>query len=574
MSNKNDTFSDNSYSSDEFIDDNENLIKKSNESKNYIQKYIIIKLLHFYNFNEKLMALIKRKYKNINFKNSNYFEEYYIINSNWIKNYLQFYNYKKISLLIKKKSNGKFDIDNFCNKIKRKSIKEVQGENNEKKDHLSSIEFAPIKENIPRNIYFQDISDKTIEYFNNFIIVDKELYDELRQDNGNVDYPYYQFAFENKINICLVDNLFIYKIKKNILGIGILPEFLDNNEMLVFKIHFLLILFYDYKAEKDYQYNSDTEIRQLFKSGDLETYLVIDRGIRFENEDQFRKIGMKIAKKEIGLLYNSGNFKKEIYWERTKEEFQKKNKEREQMKIIKGLLEIETSKEKQENMRLQKLKEKEEDKNIEELEMRINQKKEKEKIELKLKAEEIEKKILIDLEKSKNNEIFKQKLKSKKLNGISNGEDKINNRNDAKFNFIPHKTSDLFINNTNKNEEKKNSKNSLNEQKDLIKNNNENSDNQKNDNKFNINQNRKIIDNKNNVKINQFIQNINNYKNQINNKEMKKYIEQKGKNKLARIKMINNKKEQYQEVLKRGEEIKRKKQEELQKEFKKKQNID
>lgn len=124
--------------------------------------------------------------------------------------------------------------------------------------------------------------------------------------------------------------------------------------MLIFKIHFLLILYYDYDVGKDCQFNSDTEIKQLFRTGDLETYLILDRGIRFENEDGFRRINMKIVNKKIGLLYNIENFNKEMYWKRTTEESEKKKKQLEQMVIIKKLLELKKREEKEKKKILQK----------------------------------------------------------------------------------------------------------------------------------------------------------------------------------------------------------------------------
>ena len=129
MSDKNDTSSEGDYSSSEFINDEENLMIKSNGQINLIQNYIINKLLHFYNFNEKLMHLIKRKYNNKNFANSNYFQEYYIINSNWMKNYLQFYNYKKVSRLIKREANGELKLESLYKRIKIYRIEDCPGEN-------------------------------------------------------------------------------------------------------------------------------------------------------------------------------------------------------------------------------------------------------------------------------------------------------------------------------------------------------------------------------------------------------------------------------------------------------------
>lgn len=361
----------NELSIDESIEENEELNRNDNalslirKTTNQTPRHIVTKLLHFNNFNEKLIHLTKRKYKGIN---SQYFEEYYIINSLWMNNYLKYYNYNKISSVIKKKSNGEIKIEDLCDEIRRYSIHQIPGENNE--NNLSSINFEPIRENIPRNIYVEDISEKTLYYFDNFVILNKELYDEIKQDDGNFSGPNYNFTFstENKINICLVDNLFIYKITDNILGIGILPEFLKNSQIPVFKIHFLIIIYNNDNVEEDEKYNSNREITQLFATGDLEKYLILDRGVRFENQNGFKQIEMKISKKKIGFLYNIENFNIEMYWKRTKEEFIKKQNELEEMKEIKKLKELEIKEKKKQKLILQREKELIEDNKIKQIE--------------------------------------------------------------------------------------------------------------------------------------------------------------------------------------------------------------
>ena len=457
MSDKSNSFEE-SYLSDEFIEDDKNLEKK-NEQKNLIKNYIINKLFHFYNINEKLMFLKKRKYNNKNYDNSNYFQEYYIINSNWMKNYLKFYNYQKISKLIKREANGELKLENLYKGVELNDIKENPGENDEIKKNLKLIKFEPTKENIPKNVYVDDISDKIIEYYDNFILLDKDLYNEIRQDDKNPENPYYIYAFENKIKICLVDNIFIYKINENILGIGILPEFLDDNEMLIFKINFLLILFYDYKRDKDEQFNSNTEIKEIFRSGDLETYLVLKRFIRFENENLFRQIDMKIVNRKIGLLYNIGNFSKEIYWKRTKEEYDKKQELLEQMKKDRISSEIKKREEKEKKYKILKLKEKKENEKIKEAEKEKMEKMRKKENELKSESEKLKKRIIIDCERAQRNEQFKQELKKfrgksndtkvkfiLKINSISNGNDLIPVIN-KKYTILPEIPNNNNINN-------------------------------------------------------------------------------------------------------------------------------
>ena len=64
-------------------------------------------------------------------------------------------------------------------------------------------------------------------------------------------------------------------------------------------------------------------MEQLFSSGDLEKYLISNRGAIFENQND-RQIDLKIVNKKIGFIYNIYNFNIEIYWKRTKEDYKKK----------------------------------------------------------------------------------------------------------------------------------------------------------------------------------------------------------------------------------------------------------
>jgi len=70
----------------------------------------------------------------------------------------------------------------------------------------------------------------SILYFDDFVLINKDLYDKIKQDD----------KIENKVNICLVDNIFIYKINENILGIGI-PE-IRRDILPIFKIQFFIII--------------------------------------------------------------------------------------------------------------------------------------------------------------------------------------------------------------------------------------------------------------------------------------------------------------------------------------------
>lgn len=73
--------------------------------KKHIQKYIINKLLKLDKYHNDLITLLERKYNNNDFKSGNYFKQYYCINSEWMNNYLELYNYEKIKRMYERIDN-------------------------------------------------------------------------------------------------------------------------------------------------------------------------------------------------------------------------------------------------------------------------------------------------------------------------------------------------------------------------------------------------------------------------------------------------------------------------------------
>ena len=315
------------------------LIQVNNE----IKKNIVEKLMLFNIFKEKKDCLIKRNFNS--FFSEHYFNEYYIVNSKWIQNYLELYNYKKIAKLIKKQSNGELKVDIFHKKIQDKSIfmdpgKKIINNEYERIYNLRWIHFSPRKEEIPREIYYDEISEKTVKFFNDFVIVNKEVYNGIRTDHNYG----YDFDLENKISICLVDNIFIYKIYDNILGFGILPDLQDKTEISIFKIQFLIVL----NDEEGCDLNR--ELDELFEKKDLEKYLLESRRVDFSINN--KKLDIYNGNEKIGLLYKIGNFKLENYWRRNEEKFMEKQKELEKQK------EEERQKELEKQRKIQREKEK------------------------------------------------------------------------------------------------------------------------------------------------------------------------------------------------------------------------
>ena len=279
--------------------------------KKHIQKYIFRKLLQLNKYHYELIDLLERKYTDKDFKSEDYFKEYYCINSEWIKNYLEFYNYDKIKRIYERivKNKENISLEDFYQMINEKRIYTQPGKNDERINKLRSINLKVKKEDIPSNIYRDYYNESIIEYFDDFALLDKELYDEIKQDYKNPINPYYDYYHidENIVHICLVDYIFIYKINENILGIGIPND--PSKKFPLFKIQFFVIM----EKDKDTNYNSETEIKQLFSSKSLEKYLINDRNVKFEDIDKFKKISMMDKTKTIGIIYNINDFSIENY---------------------------------------------------------------------------------------------------------------------------------------------------------------------------------------------------------------------------------------------------------------------
>ena len=93
-----------------------------------------------------------------------------------------------------------------------------------------------------------------------------------------------------------MDNIFIYKIEHNILGVGILPEQSDLNTILEFKIELLIIM------EEFYNFNSKSEIEKILQTKDFQQYLS-NRNIRFSIENNNKKLEMYQKIKKRVFIY-------------------------------------------------------------------------------------------------------------------------------------------------------------------------------------------------------------------------------------------------------------------------------
>ena len=321
---------------------------QSSEKNEIIPQDIVKLLFQLNNYNENLVSSIKRAYPTEIKYHKNYINEYCCINSKWMKYFLDFYNYEKINTLFKKnkiKSEEELYIG-----IKENEIPLKPGFNDSTTKSIKQENFEPKKNNILNYTFNVLKSGEIARYFDDFVLVDKNLYDELKKYDKNpikLDYNKYEIS-ENIIKICLVDNIFIYKVNENVLGIGI-PEIPVNTGIPIFKIDFFIIINKNYINEEK-TFDSDSEINEILRAKDLKKYLILDRKANFEKEDEFKRIDLKFNNNKIGFIYNINNFKIENYLvrndseevrkEKLKEAFNRKNEilkqeERKQEKMFK-----------------------------------------------------------------------------------------------------------------------------------------------------------------------------------------------------------------------------------------------
>jgi len=340
-------------------------------------------------FNTYLVSLINKEYSD--FKSKDYFNKYYCINTKWMNNNLELYNYRKVKTLISEYKIKSVEVLDM--KIKEKKIPLNPGFNDEIKESIRSENFDPEKKTmIPKKICEIYKTEESVEYFDDFVIVNKELYDQIKQDDKT----------ENKIDICLVDNIFIYKVNENILGIGI-PE-IRRETLPIFKIQFFILInekFLDMDKDEKIIFNSDSEVKEIFLRKDLEEYLKLSRKVEFGREGNFTKTDMEFNKHKIGFIYNI-DFNLEKYWKRTEEKY---NKKKEILNSFNKLKQIEEERIKKEEEEKKKKNEEEENK---------RKKEEKEKIREKEISED---KMFEETRKKKE---ARESIKNEEINKISN----------------------------------------------------------------------------------------------------------------------------------------------------------
>ena len=142
------------------IEENINIDETLNN--NEITQEISGKILSLENFNTYLVSLINKEYSD--FKSKDYFNNYYCINSKWMNNNLELYNYGKMKTLIREfeiKSEEELD-----RRIKEKKIPLNTGYNDEKLESIKLEKFEPEKKMLnPKKICEIYKNEESVEYY-------------------------------------------------------------------------------------------------------------------------------------------------------------------------------------------------------------------------------------------------------------------------------------------------------------------------------------------------------------------------------------------------------------------------
>ena len=154
--------------------------------------------------------------------------------------FLNFYNYHKILPIIQSQAKN-LKLDDLCEKVfedaKKQNIREAIYRHEELEDNYNNIlrsknEFLPEKK-----IIKDENKNKIIKYYDEFIVLNEYLYNEIKDDKGNT----HTFLHRPKtVNILLIDKIFLYRIKDNIIGFGV-PLKSDHLPFYLFKLIIIMI---------------------------------------------------------------------------------------------------------------------------------------------------------------------------------------------------------------------------------------------------------------------------------------------------------------------------------------------
>ena len=246
------------------------------------------RVIKWYEFSDKTKKILKENIKNAPKK------EYFFISSQWINDFKAIFQYEKL----------KFEIQSSKNKNETLTDKEIENLyqqiipqtsiSYEQKQKLKIIHNNNI---LQKNLY---VNQNCIikNYYNNFILIDKPMFDEFKK--------VYKIDEEIKFDLLLGSGIFIILITDKVIEIGI---FSDNS---IYQYELFLIIFSDEKEQ-----NIETErikkegVSNYFRSYDLKREEITSKNLRKSNGKEIIIINLKNnqnnAKNKIDFNQNKIN---------------------------------------------------------------------------------------------------------------------------------------------------------------------------------------------------------------------------------------------------------------------------
>ena len=258
------------------------------EENPLVSEYILKKLILLYGFSLEIKLLAK----------TNYSENFYLINAEWLNKFKDFYNYNKITCFLEQyyaflKSYNEYEnnIDTIINAIKK--INMHQKEKEFPKELKQGISFCVKQEKGGNQIY----------YHNNFFIVNSDLNESLSKDTESKNYS---FINRNTFKIFFGKDYFLFQ-ENNI-------EICDINYDGMFIPKFIIKL-----GEK----KKEDEINNIIKNGG-KTQIFKEKKI------DKNKLSNNYKDGDGGIIFNIELIKKEEKEKKEKEEKEKQEKEKQE----------------------------------------------------------------------------------------------------------------------------------------------------------------------------------------------------------------------------------------------------
>ena len=280
----------------------------STQKNTIVPSYILKKLILIYGFNNFKLQKIKASYNG----------KFYLVNTEWLNKYKDFYNYDMLSNYFNKNINfqNKYssyeefekDIENILKKIN--SIGLFQKGNIFPSELSNQIPFVPKIKKYENNVY----------YYEDFYIINEKIFNDICQDNDNpikCNYPkfyskfYFDFYFSSNTIFCNNDQFEIGQINEKGLFISQYHIKLDNIKP---EEEIKIIMEKDldnYFRMRQYNKNEKKYLNVLFKQGKIG---IIFNIIKYKednnkNEDLESNNNKKDENKMNNVLQqNQGNF--------------------------------------------------------------------------------------------------------------------------------------------------------------------------------------------------------------------------------------------------------------------------